>query len=67
MSDLIEGEDFYYNNDGNIVLTSLYHIKRKECCGNGCLHCPYEYKNVALEKRKLLLERHLPIIKFNIE
>lgn len=50
MSDLIEGEDFYYNNDGNIVLTSLYHIKRKECCGNGCLHCPYEYKNVALEK-----------------
>jgi hypothetical protein len=43
---LIEGEDFYYSGDGLVVLTEKYHLKRGSCCGNGCLHCPYEHKNV---------------------
>lgn len=43
---LIEGEDFYYNEMGFIVLTAKYHLENGECCGNGCLHCPYNYKNV---------------------
>ena len=34
--------DFYYNNDGRIVMTESYHINRGSCCGNKCLHCPYE-------------------------
>ncbi len=38
----IEGEDFYYNEQGFIVLTAKYHLDRGHCCGNGCKHCPYE-------------------------
>lgn len=40
---LIEGEDYYYNEQGYIVLTAKYHLERGHCCGNGCLHCPYQY------------------------
>ncbi len=43
---LIEGEDFYYNEQGYIVLTAKYHLERGHCCGNGCLHCPYDHVNV---------------------
>jgi hypothetical protein len=37
--------DFYYTEDGRIVLTEEYHINRGSCCGNGCRHCPYEPKH----------------------
>jgi hypothetical protein len=46
MNSWIEGEDFYYNEQGFIVLTAKYHLDRGHCCGNGCRHCPYEYINV---------------------
>lgn len=39
-TDLIEGEDFYREDD-RIVFTALYHLRRGYCCGNGCRHCPY--------------------------
>ncbi|MEP6673577.1 MAG: DUF5522 domain-containing protein [Ferruginibacter sp.] len=56
---LIEGEDFYYNKDGWIVLTEAYHLEKGFCCGNGCRHCPYEYINVPEPKRtELLSARH---------
>ena len=50
----IESEDFYYNEQGFIVLTAKYHLDRGNCCGNGCKHCPYDYKNVAEPKRSEL-------------
>ncbi len=57
-NNLDEDEDFYYNNDGYIVLTKEYHLQRGYCCGNGCLHCPYDFKNVPEPKRsRLLLSR----------
>ncbi len=65
MSELIEGEDFYYNKEGYLVFTSSYHLKRGDCCGNGCLHCPYQYKNVEFNWRKILLEQRPPIILMN--
>ena len=43
---LTEGEDFYYNKEGYVVLTEKYHLQRGECCGNRCKHCPYNYVNV---------------------
>lgn len=46
----IEGEDFYYNEQGFIVLTAKYHLDRGYCCGNGCKHCPYNYINVPEPK-----------------
>jgi hypothetical protein len=52
---LVEGEDFYYTEQGFIVLTAQYHLERGHCCGNGCRHCPYSYKNVPEPKRSELL------------
>ena len=58
MKQLEEGIDFYYNTDGLMVLTEKYHRERGYCCGNGCRHCPYDYKNVPEPRRaKLLAER----------
>lgn len=51
----IEGNDYYYNEQGFIVLTAKYHLDRGHCCGNGCMHCPYKYTNVPEPKRSNLL------------
>jgi hypothetical protein len=34
-------EDFYFNDEGFMVFTRAYHLKRGSCCGSGCVHCPY--------------------------
>jgi len=39
-------EDDYYMEDGLLVFTAAYHLKRGNCCGSGCRHCPYEHRNV---------------------
>ena len=54
---LIEGVDFYFNKEGYIVLTESYHLERGFCCGNGCMHCPYEYVNVPEPKKTTLLQK----------
>lgn len=54
---LQEGVDFYYNENGLMVLTAAYHLKRGRCCGNGCLHCPYAYINVKEPRRTELLKQ----------
>ena len=45
---MLDPEDFYFEN-GLMVLTERYHLKRGFCCGNGCRHCPYEH--VAVPKK----------------
>lgn len=55
MSRLKEGEDFYYNDQGYMVLTEKFHLKKGFCCGNGCKHCPYQYVNVPEPRRTELL------------
>lgn len=55
MNNLIEGEEFYYSEEGYIVLTEKYHLQKGSCCGNGCRHCPYQYQNVCEPKRSELL------------
>jgi hypothetical protein len=37
--------DSYFEN-GLLVYTAAYHLKRGSCCGSGCRHCPYEPKHV---------------------
>lgn len=54
---LIEGEDFYYNENGYIVLTEKFHLEKGFCCGNGCKHCPYNYENVEEPERSELREK----------
>ena len=46
-NELTEGEDYYIDEDGLIVFTEKYHLQKGDCCGMGCLHCPYDYKNVT--------------------
>jgi Family of unknown function (DUF5522) len=55
MKKLIEGQDFYYSELGYVVLTAKFHMEKGVCCGNGCRHCPYNFKNVAEPKRSELL------------
>lgn len=54
---LTEDDDYYFNENGLIVMTREYHLERGYCCGNGCLHCPYNYKEVEEPKRSKLLEK----------
>ena len=60
MNNLAEGEDYYYNEQGYIVLTEKYHLQKGFCCGNGCRHCPYNYQNVSEPKRSELLASPTP-------
>ena len=39
----LDPEDFYYSEEGYIVFTEKYHLKRGHCCKSGCKHCPYGY------------------------
>lgn len=54
-----DNEECYLNSEGNVVFTKEYLLKRGYCCGCGCLHCPYEYKNVVdrSKKQALLMAR----------
>lgn len=56
MKKRLEDDDIYFNADGMMVFTAEYLLQRNFCCGNGCLHCPYDYKNVPEPKRTTLLE-----------
>ena len=54
-NNLVEGEDFYYDEQGLFVFTEKYHLEKGYCCGNGCKHCPYNFENVPEPKRSELL------------
>ncbi len=45
-SRFIEGVDYYFE-DGFMVLTAHFLLKRGYCCGNGCRHCPYPKEEKA--------------------
>jgi hypothetical protein len=60
---LTEGVDFYYNEEGLLVLTEKYHLERGTCCGNGCKHCPYDYEKVDEPRRTELRNRRDPGLK----
>ncbi len=36
-----EEPDTYFTEDGRMVFTRAYHLRRGYCCRNGCRHCPY--------------------------
>jgi len=41
---ILEEDEFYYSNEGYIVFTEKYLLKRGYCCENACRHCPYGFK-----------------------
>lgn len=38
-----EGIDYYYNEQGLMVFTAAYHLKRGYCCKSKCKHCPWKF------------------------
>ncbi len=55
---LVESLDFYFDDNGYMVLTEQYHIDKGHCCGYGCRHCPFDFESVPEPKRsELLAER----------
>jgi hypothetical protein len=48
MPETLDSEDYYFNEDGLMVFTEKYHLKRGYCCESDCKHCPYGFK----EKKK---------------
>jgi hypothetical protein len=43
-SETNESPDFYMEN-GFMVFTEAFHLKRGYCCQSGCRHCPYGFKD----------------------
>lgn len=35
--------DYYYNEEGYLVMTEQYLLRRGYCCKSGCKHCPYGF------------------------
>ncbi|KAI9294987.1 hypothetical protein K502DRAFT_365355 [Neoconidiobolus thromboides FSU 785] len=49
-----QNKDYYKDPEtGYLVFTDLYHLKRGNCCGNRCRHCPFNYINVKKKKEKM--------------
>lgn len=52
----LEPDDYYFEN-GLMVFTQQYHLKRGYCCGNDCRHCPYDHENVAKKRANEPIDR----------
>lgn len=35
-------QEHYQTREGFLVFTEAFHLKRGQCCGSGCRHCPFE-------------------------
>jgi len=40
----------YYREDDRVIFTSLFHLQRGSCCGNGCRKCPYTKPHIRGNK-----------------
>ena len=48
----LDTEDYYHSEDGYIVYTEKYHLKRGYCCQNRCKHCPYGFNKAKTSIKK---------------
>lgn len=50
--------DFYTDQNGNLIFTSDFLLKKGSCCKNTCLHCPYGFtlKKYGLQIKKINIE-----------
>lgn len=55
-------KDSYLNENGDVVFTSDYYLRKGSCCKSCCLHCPYgmtlkkfglEFEDYSVEKKEL--------------
>ena len=42
----------YYLENGLMVFTEAYHLKRGYCCQSDCRHCPYGFKASKNKSKK---------------
>lgn len=40
-----QGIDYYLEN-GQIIMTESYLVRKKSCCSSGCRHCPFDPPHV---------------------
>lgn len=52
------GVDYYFNTEGLFVFTKEHLLKKGGCCGNGCLHCPFNFENVQEPTKSILLKKN---------
>jgi Family of unknown function (DUF5522) len=45
-------DDYYLSEEGFIIFTEAYHLKRGYCCKSNCKHCPYGYQPKTGEIKK---------------
>jgi hypothetical protein len=43
-------DDYYFNEQGLMVLTEAYLLRIGRCCESGCLHCPYGFNENKEER-----------------
>ena len=48
----IPGEGDTYVEEGLVVFTARYHLRRGYCCGNDCRHCPFDDEERAVALRR---------------
>lgn len=51
LDDIGSDKEYYFEN-GLMVMTEQYHLRRGTCCGNKCRHCPYDH--IAVPKSKTI-------------
>lgn len=49
----LEPDDFYLSEEGYVIYTEKYHLKKKRCCQSGCKHCPYGFDKKTGKMKKL--------------
>ncbi len=49
--DKLEKDDYYLTDEGYIIFTEKYLLKRGYCCQSGCKHCPYGFNK---NKKKII-------------
>ena len=47
----LDKEDYYYSDEGYIVFTEKYHLKRGYCCDNNCKHCPFKKNKKKMHEK----------------
>jgi hypothetical protein len=50
--DKLSQEDYYLSDEGYIVFTENFHLKRGYCCKSGCKHCPYGFNKKTGEIKR---------------
>ncbi len=54
----LKSNEYYYSNEGYLIFTETYHLKRGYCCQNYCKHCPYKHKKNILNGNNKISRRN---------